>query len=1062
MRKITIMLVCLLFAAQAAFAQKKVTGSVTSAEDGSGIPGVTVLVKGTTLGTTTNVNGQYEIVAQPTATLVFSVVGMKSIEVAVGDRSVINIIMEIDVYAIEELVVVGYGVQQRRDVAGSISTVRGDAIKTIPVQSFDQALQGKAVGVNITIPNAVLGNPPVIRIRGVNSISGSSNPLVVVDGIPVFDGNLSRNAAPLNVLGDINPADIASIEILKDASASAIYGSRAANGVILITTKSGEQGKTKVTYDASFGYSQAYRLYDLMNAEQFIAHKNLAMDNGLWPLTITSGGTTYNTRYALLYDANGWPINTNWNDIVYQTGFQHSQTIGVSGASSNTKYFLSLNYSNNDGIVKTNSYERKSARMNLEHKLTKHVTIGTNVSYTDAFTNAPQTGSLEGALFATAGAGRLAFVTAPIVSPYLNNGKYNIDAGSGFIGTIDPLQWNGVGFFNPVFLFDNNYNNAKSDRVLATTFVNINLYKGLYFKTIFGIDNSAIETKTFWHPDHGDGRTTGGNAFNYFDRRNRWNWTNTLNYSTTFVDKINLTTLLGTEEQHTTFDGWSASRNNIADPFYSNFQGYFVTDQAPPTLLKSENYFLSYFGRINLNYDRKYYVEFSGRRDGFSGLAKGNKYGNFGGVSFMWNVSRESFFNSLNSYVSDLRLKASMGKVGNISGLSNYGSLFLYSASRYNNNSTFAFSQAGNPDLAWEASDKFDIGVAFGILGDRIQFDFNYFDNQVNDLILNVPQSPSKGIPGNEIPQNIGSMYNKGIEISVTSYNINKNDFKWNTIFNFATLKNEVTELAPGVEYLLGQSHLEFTNRTVVGQPIGVIWGIETAGVDKETGRRIFIRRNADKTTSKVYYLHPTSYNTADPQRGWRNEDGTVSRALDISQDGIALGSPHPKIFGGIENSFTYKNLDFNLGLTYALGFYVYNGSKAGLYDQRTWNNAKEVYENAWKKPGDITDIPKPVFGDNVSNGSAFVQSRNVEKGDFLKVRNISIGYNLKNNYLAGNLGISSLRIFAQVFNAFVITGYSGADPEISSNGSANLTPGVDRNTVPQARTYSFGLNVSF
>lgn len=1043
----------------------QITGTISSSEDGQPIPGVSIQVKGTTIGVVTDLQGKYTINVPTTATtLVVSFLGFRTQEIEIQGRQVINLQLDFDVLDLEEIVVVGYGVQSKRDVSGAIATVKGESIKTIPVQSFDQALQGKAAGVNITIPNAVLGNPPVIRIRGLNSISGSSSPLVVIDGIPVFTGDLSRNAAPLNVLGDLNPADIASIDILKDASATAIYGSRAANGVILITTKRGEQGKVRVTYDASFGVSQAYRLYDLMNAQQFVEHKNRAMDNGLWPETILSGGVNYNTRYALLQDANGNTIDTDWNDIVYQNGFQQNQSLTISGASQTTNYFLSLSYSDNEGIVKTNSYERKGARLNLEHKLTKAITLGATVSYTNAFTNAPQTGSLQGALFATAGAGRIAFVTAPHVAPYLNDGKYNIDAASGFIGTMDPLQWNGVGFFNPVFLFDNNYNNAQSDRVLSTVFANAKLFEGLYFRTSFGMDNSSIETKTFWHPEHGDGRTTGGNAFNYFDRRNRWNWTNTLNYSLTLQDKFNMGFLVGTEEQRTVSNGWSASRNNIADSFFSSFQGYFVTDQTPPALLQSENYFISYFGRLNFNYERKYYLEFSGRRDGFSGLAKGNKFGNFGGASVMWNVSREGFVESstLGDLLSDLRLKASYGRVGNISGLSNYGSLFLYGAGRYNANSSFALVQAGNPNLAWEASNKYDVGITFGILRDKIQFELNYYYNEVNDLILDVPQAPSKGVPGNVIPQNIGAMYNKGIEFSATSYNISTNDFKWTTTFNLSTLKNEVTELAPGVEYLLGTSQLEITNRTVVGQPIGVIWGIQTAGVDPTTGRRIFIRQNADGSTSKVYYRHPTSYNTADPLRGWRNEDGTVSRALDISQDGVALGSPHPKVFGGLDNTFSYKSWDANIGLTYAFGFYVYNGSKAGLYDQRTWNNAKEVYENAWKNPGDITDIPQPVFGDNISNGSAFVQSRNVEKGDFLKLRNLSIGYTLANKSFLTNLGVSSVRFYGQVFNAFVFTAYTGADPEISSNGDANLTPGVDRNTVPQARTYAFGFNLSF
>lgn len=1043
------LLVCMLFAMQAMLAQGLIKGRVTSREDGSGIPGVTVLVKGTRIGTSTNMNGNYEITALPNAVLVFSVVGLKSVEVPVNNRAVIDVVMETDVYAIDEFVVVGYGIQQKRDVSGSIATIKGDAIKTMPIQTFDQALQGKAAGVTLTIPNAVLGNPPVIRIRGFNSISGSSSPLIVVDGIPVFTGDLSRTATALNVLGDINPADIASLDILKDASATAIYGSRAANGVILITTRKGQLGATKVTYDFSFGISKASRLYEMMNAEQFVAHKNLARANaGLAD------------AYFLNNDANGKLINTDWNDVIYQTGLQHSHALTFSGANQTTNYFVSLGFSENEGIIRTNTYDRKSARLNIEHKLTKAIRIGANVAVTSSFSTAPSTGSLAGGNFSTAGVGRIAFLYAPIVPIFVDtpNGFptkddpskfYNIGA-NGMMGTLNNTQ--GVGFFHPEFLFDYNYHHAKSDRLLSTVFANAEILPNLVFRTSLGFDNSGIESKTFWDPRHGDGRTRGGDAYNYFDRRNRWNWTNTLNYIFNVSELLNFNVLVGSEEQHSTFNGWSGGRTGMADPFFTSYQGSFTVNASPPALMQTENYFISNFGRLNFNFDKKYYLEVSGRRDGFSGLAAGKKYGNFGGASVMWNISRENFIRNSNlfNYISDLRLKGSLGQVGNISGISDFGSLFLYSAGVYNTNSTLFFSQAGNADLEWETSSKYDIGLAFGLLSDKIQVDLSYYYNLIDGLVLNVPQSPSKGIPGNVIPANVGSMFNKGIEVSLTSYNYESSNFRWSTTFNFSTLKNEVTALAPGVDELLGVTSLETTNRTVISYPIGQIWGIETAGVDPATGRRIFLNGNG----VKVFYDH----NAAER---WQLADGTPHRAINITQDGKVLGSPLPKFYGGIDNNFTYKNFDASLGLTFATGFYVYNGSKAGLRDQRTWNNTKEVYETAWKKPGDITDIPKPVWGDNVSNGSTMVQSQNVEKGDFLKVRNLSMGYTLSNDLLK-RYGVSSLRVYAQTFNLLTITKYEGADPEISSMGDTNLAPGVDRNTVPQAKTISFGLNIAF
>lgn len=1047
MKRILILMGMLLFVSASLFGQQiRVTGTVTDQSDGSTLPGVTVIVRGTTIGAITDGNGRYEVSVPSTGSLVFSFVGMRTVEIPVEGRTIINVVLEPDVYAVEEFVVVGYGVQQRRDVSGSISTVRGDDLKTIPIQTFEQALQGKAAGVNITIPNAVLGNPPVMRVRGYNSISGSSSPLIIVDGVPVFTGDLSRTSASLNFLGDINPADIASIEILKDASATAIYGSRAANGVMLITTKRGQAGRVSVNYDASFGYSAAYRLYDLMSAEQFVATKNLGRQNaGLAD------------AYFLNYDENGNLIDTDWNDYVYQTGFQHSHALSVSGGTASTTYYLSLGFSDNAGIIKTNTFERKSARLNLDHKVNSWFTLGANINYTNSYSTAPNTGSVAGSNFATAGAGRLAFVTAPNIPVFLPNGDYNIDYPNNRVGLLNNLQ--PVGFFHPVFLQENNYNTAQNDRVLATVYGNLEILKNLVFRSVFGLDNSGIESKTFWHPAHGDGRTNGGEAYNYYDRRNRWNWTNTLNYSTSFADRFNVRALVGTEEQYTIGDGWSGRRTGLADTFFEDYQGSFTTPQQPPASLLYENYFVSYFGRLNFDWERKYYFEVSARRDGFSGLAAGKKFGNFGGASVMWNVSRESFMQSsgLSDFISDLRIKASYGRVGNISGVGSYASLFLYGAGTYNQQSTLFFNQAGNLDLGWETSDKYDIGLAFALLNDRIQVDINYFNNDVDGLILNVPQSPSKGIPGNVLPQNVGSMKNTGVEFSVTSYNVNTPDFNWNTSFNITYLKNEVTSLAEGVPFIVGITQLETTNRTLIGYPLGNIWGVETAGVDPATGRRIFIRRNADGSTSKVYYNHQAGQ----PTSGWRNEDGTVSRAIDIANDGKVLGSPIPKFYGGIDNSFSYKGFDLGVGLTFALDFVVYNGSKAGLRDQRNWNNEAYVATNHWRQAGDITDIPRPVWGDNVSNGSSMVQSQNVEKADFLKVRNLSLGYTLKNEFLR-QANVSSVRLYTQIFNAYTLTGYSGADPEISSSGDTNLVPGVDRNTVPQARTIAFGVNVTF
>jgi TonB-linked SusC/RagA family outer membrane protein len=1036
MKKILMLFSLLLIAGSLVMAQTvQITGTVTSSDDGLAMPGVNISVKGATIGAITGADGKYVISAPSTAkALVFSFVGFVTQEVQIEGKTKVDVALKQDLFNVEEVVVVAYGIQQKRDIAGAVSSVKAEGIKNIPVQSFDQALQGKAAGVNITMPNGVLNNPPVIRVRGINSISSSSSPLIVVDGVPVFTGDVSSTQTYANALSDINPSDIQSMDILKDASATALYGSRAANGVILITTKRGAVGKTRVTYDGYAGYTEAYHIFKEMNAAQYLEHKNMAYTN--------SGSTTQLVQPT---DVDGRPIDTSWGDYVYRKGFQQSHAITISGATGNTSYFLSVGYLNQEGMFKKNSYVRKNARLNVDHKLNKYLTISANIAYTNGYSEAPNTG----ASFATAGAARLAFVLPPILSPYNNDGTYNINGSQlGSSGSGLPA----LGYYNPVAIMDLCKYTSETDRILATLSGTLEPVKGLFIKSVYGIDNDGVESISFQTPVTGDGYGGNGAATNYFNRLNRWTWTNTANYSFTLLEKLNFGLLIGAEEQYTKGNNWNGTKSNISDPFFTSYQGSWVTAGMGGGG-QGENYFTSTFGRFNMNFNKKYFLEVSFRRDGYSGLAKGKKYGNFGGASLMWNVSNESFIanSSLSSIFSDIRLKASYGRVGNMSGIGDFSSLFLYGSGVYGAVPTLTFNQAGNANLKWETSNKYDAGVSFGFLKDKIQMDINYFYNDINNLQLNVPQSPSKGIPGNTIPANVGSMYNKGLELTVTSYNIAKPKFNWTTVLNFSTLKNEVTALAPGVTEILGVTATnETTSKTVVGKPIGNIFTVTTAGVDPATGRRVFL----NAAGQEILF----SFETANR---WNYKDGSgVAPAVTTAADGQVQGSPLPKIYGGLDNTINYLGFDFSLNLTYAFDFYLYNGSKAGLRDQRWWNNSIEVYNTAWKQPGDITHIPKPIINDNISNGSSFPISENIERGDYAKVRNISLGYTFKD--IPGRLNIDRIRIYASVFNAAVFTKYTGSDPEVSTNGGSNLAPGIDRNTAPQARTYTMGLNITF
>ncbi|MDP4224613.1 MAG: SusC/RagA family TonB-linked outer membrane protein, partial [Bacteroidota bacterium] len=534
----------------------QISGTVTSSEDGLALPGVNVTVKGTTIGAITDASGRYTLSAPTSAqALTFSFIGYRTIEVPIAGKTRIDAVLQQDVFNVEEVLVVAYGTQQKRDITGSVASVKGDDIKA-PVQSFDQALQGKATGVAITLPNGVLNNPPVIRIRGFNSISGSSYPLIVVDGVPIATGNWGGTATT-NALADINPADIASMDILKDASATALYGSRAANGVILITTKRGSGARTKVTYDGYVGMTEPYHLFQMMNAEQYVEHKNKAWAN--------AGSAT---RISIVNDSNGDPISTKWADYVYRKGLQHNHTLSFSGSTPSTSYFLSVGYSNQEGMIRKNNFERKNARLNLEHKLNKYITLGSNIGYTNGYTTSPVTGSS----FATAGAARLAFVLPPNLSPYKNDGSGNYNIEGSAIGRMGQ-PFPALGYYNPVAILNLNKFTTETDRLLANFNASLEPIKGLVLKTAFGMDNLTSEQTYFQSPVTGDGFGSNGAAGASNEKFRRWTWTNTLNYNLTLLEKFNLGLLGGVEEQRSKDTWWSGDKTNVADPFFTVYQG---------------------------------------------------------------------------------------------------------------------------------------------------------------------------------------------------------------------------------------------------------------------------------------------------------------------------------------------------------------------------------------------------------------------------------------------------------------------------------------------------------
>lgn len=1048
MKKLLQSLFLLLFIAGSAIAQDRtITGTVMAQEDGLPLPGVSVKIKGATGGTTTGADGKYTIRISGRATaLEFSFIGYISQTKAIGAGTTINVNLVSDSKTLSDVVVTGYTTQSKRDVTGSIASVSGEKLKNLPVQSFEQALAGKAAGVNIIQPNGVLNNPPVFRVRGFNSISLSSYPLIIVDGIPVFTGDQSANSAAGNALGDINPADIESIDILKDAASSAIYGSRAANGVVVITTKKGKQGVTKINYEGWVGSTKAQNLTPLLNAAEYVQIKNEARTNiGLAP------------AFFLQTRSDGSQVETNWYDYAYRTATSQNHALNFSGASEKTSYYVSIGYSNQEGFIQGNSFERKNGRVNLDHKLFKNVTIGTNFSYSNTLNRAPNTGSLPGQTFSTVGLGRLAIVLPPNVAAYNEDGSYNMNGSAVGLGA-NTIASN---YPNAAVLVNEDRNTSESDRLIANAYASFQIVKGLTFKTTYGIDNLKIDNNSFVNRLQGDGVSYNGGATSNYVKNSRWNWSNTLNYSNTFGDH-SLGALIGAEDQYTKSDGYGATRQNVIDPFIKVYQGAFgiIT---PAGLVQGNNAFRSYFGSLNYDYKKRYYLSGSFRRDGYSGLSSGNKYGNFGGASAGWAISEENFYKNsgISKVLSRVKIRGSYGEVGNIN-IGNYPSLFLYSPGLYGADPALTFSQAGNPDLQWETSKKADVGINLEFLGGRFSLDVDYYHNNIDNLVQNAPQAPSKGVPGNAITTNIGKMYNKGFEFTLNSKNVDRENFSWSTIFTFSTLKNEVTALGNNNADVFGATSLETANITRVGYPIGSIYTVQTAGVDPATGERIFINRFGEKLRFSFQRATAARYQYLEGPNA-----GANAPAIDASLDAVIDGPSIPKWFGGLDNNFRYKDFDLTVGLTFSGGNKLYYGSLAGLRDQRFWNNESGVL-NRWTTPGQVTDIPRLVYGDNTSNGSAFAQSQNVFSGNFLKVRNLALGYTLPKNLLS-KYGVSNIRIYAQSSNLWIISNYPGPDPEVSVNGnstatgnSGNLAPGVDRNSVPSGRTFTFGINVGF
>ena len=1029
MKKLFIFLLCLLSGIELTMAQTRtITGTVTSDEDNEPVIGASVVVKGNaSIGTVTDIDGKFSLrVPEGATTLVFSYVGMEPQELAI--QPVMNVLLKSDTQNLDEVVVVGYGTQRKRDVTSSISQIKGDDISSKASPSFMQQMAGRATGVQVISPSGDVSQPPRVVIRGVGTISSSTAPLYVINGVPVTSGNVGYAYSNNNALADINPSDIESFEILKDGAATAIYGSRAANGVVLITTKQGKQGSAKISYDSWMGWSSASKLYDLLDAQQFV--------------------TIANEKYANI-EANPQAFmddkktNTNWFDHTFRTGLQHSHSVSISGASPQTQYFMSAGYTDQKGIVINNEYKRFTFYAKAEHKFLKdYVTAGFSLNASNQNNSGPVKGtnSISDNMYAS--------------SRMLPNvAVYNPDDVTGY--NIDPQDRKSLGkganlrtientIPNIVWVLKNNEQSNESWRLLPTANIDIRPTSWLMFRSLIGADVNLMDETYVWKPESGDGFGYKGLIANNSLKRQRWNFQNFLTMNKSFgMHNVDATAVA--EWTNYEYSRVNGTGREFSDPYFVDklISDTYVTQSSGGSY--TTNGLASYIFRANYNYNQIFYLGGSVRWDGISNLHKDNRWGTFYGGSAAVRLSSLDFWknSSINNIINDLRFRGSMAEVGNdrLSGDFMFNDIFA--GQKYGGQAGIAYSQAGNPGLKWETQKILDFGFDMALFNSRINFVFAYWQKDNSDIVLDVPTPPSLGIPDNVIAQNYGKIKNNGIELELGGYILQNRDISWRSSLNFSTQKSEIVTLVNEIPY---EHHI-----LREGESVNALWGYRYAGVNSANGNPMYYKADnsiiqGDPVNSRYYVYNPS------------NPSEMTTTATLTEDDKAILGHSIPTWFGGWDNTFAWKNFDFNIFFRFSGGNKVANVTRRDMLDQGFVNSNTEIL-GRWQSPQNPGDgsVPKLYYGKaSFINLTSEGSSRWVENGDFLKLQNLSIGYNVPTN-ICKRMFIEKLRVYVQGQNLFTITDYSGLDPE-----GYTTAPGIDWNGNPQQRTFLIGLNIGF
>jgi len=1015
-----------------AFGQaREVTGKVTDAKDGSPVAGATIRAKGGKKSTVSLADGSFSItVSSGINELIISFVGYNDITTAITGATM-NVSLTQNAQSLSEVVVVGYGTKIKRDVTGSIAKVGAKELTNTPVTSFESAIQGRASGVFVQQQNGKLGQGINIRIRGASSVSAGNEPLYVVDGIPVITSDLSSNGAQTSPLADININDIESIEILKDASAAAIYGSRASNGVVLVTTKKGKSGTSKIDVGYFTGFQKPTGKREFLNAKQYVdfftraavgaANQDYLAGYYDTPEDAVADWLDYAESRFTRYSAGNedWrdaKVDVDWQKEAFQDAPISQYDLSFTGGNDKTKFYASGQYLDQDGIIIRNSYKRYNGRLNVDHKLKDWLSVGMNMSFSRSQNNRI---SNDNAFSTPLQIVALSPIT-PVIDPRTGLPSGALDLETGAPNTNFPV------YYNPLLSVGNQTYKTIVNRMLGNVYGNVNIAKGLIFRTEFGIDQLNQTEEAYYGSV--TARNTGvpnGSGFFSSDQLLNVNTNNFFQYAKTFSDVHNLDVIGGMSFQKQTTASSLAEGEEFPSDAYKKLAS--AASKTDATSTASEFSFLSYFLRANYKFNNKYLVALSGRYDGSSRFGENNRYGFFPAASVGWIMSEERFLEN-SKWLNFLKLKASYGLTGNAE-IGNFAARGLYSGDgAYGGQAGQRPTQIPNPDLKWETTKGYDIGIEASILNNRIGFEVDYYQRNTQDLLLDVEVPGTSGFATQL--RNIGNLKNKGIEFTINTVNINTKSFRWTSSLNFSANKNEITNL--GGQVLGGD-----VNKAKEGASLGVFYTREFAGADPDNG-------------DAIYYLNTPK------------ADGTLDRTTTNDYNAAAeviVGDPNPDFIYGFSNNLTYKGIDLDILLQGVQGNQVYNGG--GQYMSASGSNG---FDNqsvdqlaAWDKPGDITMVPEArMFYANGTNAS----SRYISDGSYLRVKAVTLGYNLPASVIK-KMKIEKARIYIRAQNLFTITNYKGWDPEVNADFQvSNINQGQDFYSAPQLKTIVFGITL--